>query len=304
MRVLVADDTHVWQRMLDKTLRKWGYDVVLVDDGQAALQALTAPEAPEMALLDWVMPGMDGIDVCREVRKAKADSALYVIILTARESKEDTVAALEAGADDYLTKPFHPEELHARLRVGERIVGLQKALQRAYERALDDSLTDPLTGLRTRRGFREVLTEHIEHARRTGDPVSVMMADIDHFKRINDTYGHQAGDEVLGGLADIFCHSLREGVDTASRHGGEEFAFILPRTRMADALDIAERIRLEVEDQIFPTEKGPLRATISIGIATYDPLESRYEPTPEKLLAAADENLYRAKTEGRNRVAA
>lgn len=304
MQVLVAEDSQVWRRMLQKTLRKWGYDIVLVDDGLEALDALSAPAAPEMAILDWVMPGMDGIDVCRQVRKAKSDSALYVIILTAKDSKEDTVTALDAGADDYLTKPFHPEELHARLRVGERIVGLQKALQRAYERALDDSLTDPLTGLRTRRGFKEVLSEQIAQAMRSGEPISVMMADIDHFKRINDTHGHQAGDEVLGGLADIFCRSLREGVDTASRHGGEEFAFILPRTRMADALDIAERIRLEVEDQIFPTEKGPLRATISIGIATFDPLESRYEPTPEKLLAAADENLYRAKMEGRNRVAA
>ncbi len=304
MRVLVAEDSQVWRRMLQKTLHKWGYDLLLVDDGIEALKALSAPDAPEMALMDWVMPGMDGIEVCRRVRETKSDSALYIIILTAKESTQDTVAALDAGADDYLTKPFHPEELHARLRVGERVVRLQNALQRAYERALDEALTDPLTGLRTRRGFKEVLAEQIERAAGNGRPVSVLMADIDYFKRINDTYGHQTGDEILGGLADIFCQNLREGIDTVSRHGGEEFAFILPNTCSTNALEIAERIRLDVEEQIFPTETGPLRATISVGVATFDPLDTRYEPTPEKLLAEADENLYRAKADGRNRVAA
>ena len=298
MRILVAEDDLVTRRMLQAYLEKWGYEVVMVGDGQRAWQILQHENAPRLALLDWMMPERDGMSVCLEVRRLNIQPYIYLILLTARRYQEDVVAGLEAGADEYLTKPFDPYELRARLRAGARIVELQDSLIQAREALRDLAMHDPLTQLLNRRATMDILTSELSRSARDPKPLTLMMVDIDHFKSVNDRFGHPAGDAVLCEVARRLRTSIRT-YDAVGRFGGEEFLIVAPGCDAAPGLAQAERLREVVSSGPVQLKDLSIDVTVSVGVATSP------EPQPEELealLSAADEALYRAKKNGRNRV--
>ena len=298
MKVLIAEDDRVSCRALQSLLRKWGYEVIAATDGTQAWNALREEDRPPLAILDWLMPGMDGLEVCRMVRRQQSEPYVYVLMLTAKADKSDIVEGLEAGADDYLTKPFNPQELRVRLRAGRRIVELQSQLIRARESLKDRATHDPLTGLLNRSLLDEILQQEMARSARQGTPLAVMIADLDHFKDINDHRGHMAGDGVLQGVAGRLKSSVR-CYDRVFRYGGEEFLFVLPGCAGAAALLVAERVRAIVGREPVDTSEGLVSVSVSIGVAA---TPGGRKMDPQVLTGAADAALYRAKREGRNRV--
>ena len=303
MKILVAEDDPVSRRLLEVTLSKWGYEVVTCADGQAAWEALKAPDAPQLAILDWMMPLLDGLQVCRNVRnpaERPAEPYVYIILLTAKSQKTDMVTGLEAGADDYLTKPFDAQELRMRLRAGWRILDLLDELVRAREILREQARKDSLTQLCTRATVLELLMHELDRSQRDSAdrdaPVSVVLADLDHFKHINDTYGHLAGDAVLRETA----HRMRDAIrpyDSIGRYGGEEFLLVLSNCDTIGAAAIAERLLQAVRKDAIVLAEATVSVTLSAGVATSGVIQD-----PEALVGAADAALYRAKRGGRNRV--
>ncbi len=294
MRILIADDDPVSRRLLERTLEGLGHQVVAVSDGSAAIAALLQPDGPPLAILDWMMPGTDGLTVCRTVRQ-RATPYVYIIILTGRQRRDDMVAALDAEVDDFLTKPFDALELRARLRSGERVLHLQDTLLHAQDQLREQATHDGLTGLWNRSMVLDQLTLELARAARDHKPLSIAMADLDHFKHINDSHGHGGGDLVLREAADRMRSVLR-AYDGLSRYGGDEFLLLLPACDTIAALDIAERARAAIAAEPARTDALALPMTISVGIACT--VDAQVEPTT--LIAAADEALYRAKARGRN----
>jgi len=299
--VLVAEDDPVFLRILQSWFHKWDYRVTVVKNGIDAWKALQQPGAPPMAVLDWMMPGMDGIEVCRKLRARQQGPYCYVLLLTAKDNVEDVVTGLEAGADDYLTKPFDADELRARIRAGKRILELQAALIRAHDTLRYESAHDPLTALWNRGAIITFLKKEVERQQRSSQPLGVMMTDVDHFKKINDTYGHLVGDAVLKEVGRRLAQGLR-AYDSVGRYGGEEFLVILPGCKPADLVTSAERLRRRIADSKFETSAGSLVVTLSIGIASGNDDGGDGQPDSEQLLRAADTALYAAKAAGRNRV--
>ncbi len=298
MKILVAEDDPVTRRMLEAYVVKWGYEAVMVADGQEAWQLLQQNNAPRLAILDWMMPGLDGMAICRAVRKLDLQPYIYLILLTARGYKQDLVEGLEAGADEYLTKPFDPHELKARLRSGARIVELQDSLIQAREALREQAMHDPLTHLLNRRATMDFLLSELSRAAREQNSLSVMMVDIDFFKSVNDRFGHLPGDEVLCEVARRLRTSARI-YDLVGRFGGEEFLVVAPGCSNTEGLIQAERLREMVCSQPITLKDLSIKVTISVGVATtLDPNQQDMEV----LLTAADEALYRAKAAGRNRV--
>jgi diguanylate cyclase (GGDEF)-like protein len=298
MRILVAEDEITFRHMLNTFLTRWGYQVVIVSNGLDAWKVLQGQDRPRLALLDWMMPNMDGVEICRAVRERKPDPYIYLLLLTSRDQKQDVVEGFEAGADDYLIKPFDPQELRARIHAGERIIELQDRLIRTQEALRELATHDPLTGLLNRRASLDSLLAELNRGSRAGNPVCVVMADIDHFKRINDTHGHQAGDEVLCEVARRMQSSLRP-YDTIGRFGGEELLMVLPGCSLEDGVKLAERICQLIRSEPVKAKNKPIDVSISLGVAVASP------PVPadlEALLGSADAALYRAKEAGRNRV--
>lgn len=292
----MADDDRVSRRLIENALARLGCDVLTVADGLRALEVLTSPEPPDLAILDWMMPGADGIEVCRRSR-AQSARYVYVILLTARDRREDMVTAFDAEVDDLLTKPLDVVELRARLRSGERVLALQRRLldvQAALER---HATTDHLTGTWNRRMIFDQLSRSLERARRDRLPIAIIMADVDRFKDFNDRHGHTVGDQILCTVAARLRGVLRP-YDGLGRYGGEEFLMVIERCDATVAADIAERARLAVAEA--PVEAGVLRlnATISLGVAWLDTVPA----STDGLVDVADAALYRAKAGGRNRV--
>ncbi len=299
MKILVADDDAVSRRLLEATLDRAGYEVVAAADGTTAASILTAENGPRLALLDWMMPGMDGPSVCREVRAHPQNPYVYMLVLTSRETKDDVIAGLASGADDYLTKPFHAEELKARLRTGQRILELEDKLVEAREEMRFKATHDPLTQLWNHGLILEFLDRELSRSRREGNSVAVLLCDLDHFKKINDTYGHLVGDEVLRETARRISGAVRT-YDAVGRYGGEEFLVLLPRCDGECGRERAEQIRSVVSGRPVMTAQGPVSFTLSVGALTSSDWG---QVTAEQLLKEADAALYRAKAEGRNRVA-
>jgi two-component system cell cycle response regulator len=297
MKILVADDEAVSRRMVEALLMKWGYEVASAVDGDAAWELLKAPLAPRMALLDWMMPGQNGVDVCRAMRKHRPEPYTYIVLLTAKDTKESVVEGLESGADDYLTKPFNPQELKARIRVGMRVLQLEDNLVQAREAMRFRAMHDTLTGVWNRGAILDALNREVWRARREGNSLGVLMGDLDHFKSVNDTYGHLSGDCVLREVAKRMQSNIRP-YDAVGRYGGEEFLILLPGCGGSETLSKAERLREAITRVPIDTPAGGLTITISIGgVATADwPHDS-----PNQILQMADLALYRAKKEGRNR---
>ena len=300
MKILVAEDDLVTGRMLQTYLAKWGYEVQIVTDGLQAWRILQQENAPRLALLDWMMPEMDGMSICREVRRLNIQPYIYLILLTARRYQEDVVAGLEAGADEYLTKPFDPYELRARLRAGARIVELQDSLIQAREELRELAMHDALTHLLNRRAIMDILMAELSRAAREQKSLTVMMVDIDHFKSVNDKFGHPAGDGVLCEVSRRLRASVR-GYDNVGRFGGEEFLVVAPGCDAASGLTQGERLREVVSSQPITVKDTSINATVSVGVATSHELTAQHMET---LLSAADKALYRAKENGRNRVEA
>ena len=302
-KFLVVDDDPVSRMILQRILSEQGYQVIAAKDGTEGWE-LFQKEAEEisLAILDWMMPGMDGIELCRRIRGTETPHYVFIIFLSSKGEKKDVVEGLDAGADDYLIKPFDRDELLSRIRVGLRIVGLEQALRKANERLQVLATTDGLTGVLNRRTLLERLGEELERAWRERKPLSLLMLDIDRFKRINDTYGHPAGDRVLVEMAERLKSHLRP-YDLVGRYGGEEFVVVISGADAEEGVAIAERIREMISSDPFPLDHGPLKVTVSIGVASFQPGDyNGVGQLAETLLKRADAALYRAKEGGRDRV--
>jgi two-component system, cell cycle response regulator len=295
---LVVEDDPVSRRVLESCLREWHYRVTALDNGLDAWSLLQEQDAPQMVILDWMMPGLDGIELCHRIRSHKTGPYKYVLLLTAKGSKEDVIAGLEAGADDYLTKPFDVNELRARVRSGKRILELQDALLRVQTALQFESAHDHLTGLWNRGAIMDLLQRETQRSERTGEPLGIMIADLDHFKRINDSYGHQTGDAVLREVARRLLASVRN-YDYVGRYGGEEFLILLGDSSASALAITAERMRVCISRQPIDTDAGPLTVTVSLGSVSE---RAAVAMKGEGFLRAADGALYRAKRNGRNRV--
>jgi two-component system cell cycle response regulator len=301
MRILIADDSIVSRHLLDATLRKWGYDVVIACDGTEALNVLQAAEAPRVAILDWVMPGLTGPEVCKRVRaRAKDEDSdyTYILLLTSKSQREDLIEGMESGADDYLTKPFDQHELKVRLRAGTRIIDLQRELVAAREKLREQATKDFLTRVWNRSSVLDILQRELLRGARERRPVSVLLADLDRFKLINDTFGHFAGDAVLKEFARRMQASMRP-YDSLGRYGGEEFLMVLPGCDEANAFAQGERLREALASDPVSLNDVPYTVTASFGACTWSPESTA---PAEAVIATADLALYEAKRQGRNRV--
>lgn len=298
--VLIAEDDRLFRHILERWFEQWDYRVTAVDNGLDAWEVMQNEDAPPLVILDWMMPGMDGLEVCRRIRSRHQGPYSYVLLLTAKDDKQDVVAGLEAGADDYLTKPFDVDELHARVRAGKRILDLQAALIHAQSDLQSAADHDSLTGLWNHGAILSVLKSELSRRQRTGSPLGVIMADIDHFKKINDTHGHLIGDAVLQEVSKRLASIVRP-YDAVGRYGGEEFLIVFPGCSVPDLLAGAERLRRCIADRSVETRAAQIPVTLSLGIASIDPGQQEILNC-EVFLRRADDALYAAKSLGRNRV--
>ena len=298
MKILIAEDDLTSRLILENMLTKWGFEVVSATNGTDAWAKLQEEDAPRLLILDWMMPGIEGIEICRRLREnsKSEDQYTYVTLLTAKESKENIVTGMEAGADDYITKPFDMHELRVRVRAGERIVQLQSELLKAKKELEIQSRTDPLTGVLNRRAILSQIGSELSRAKRQNSQISISILDLDHFKSINDTFGHLAGDAVLREGMHRVKLAVRE-YDSVGRFGGEEFIVVLPGANTTDAFSVAERIRIRINEKAADVDGTIISFTVSQGLATCNG-----DATMDEMIALADEALYRAKENGRDRV--
>jgi two-component system cell cycle response regulator len=282
--------------LLEKTLTRWGYDVRVAEGGQQALDLLTQEDPATLAILNSEMSGLRGAEMCRRLRAESGDQYVYVILLSEKSEGDDLLEAFEEGADDYITKPYDGYALRAKLLVAKRILSLQERLLRMRDELLVQATRDSLTGLWNRRATMESLERELSRGQREKRPVSLMLADIDHFKQINDTYGHLAGDSVLQTVATRLKNAMRT-YDTVGRYGGEEFLIISPGCEGDALLRRAEHLRSSIAQERVVTSEGSIAVTLSVGAVV-----AATELPQDQLIKAADEALYRAKRSGRNRV--
>jgi diguanylate cyclase (GGDEF)-like protein len=297
-KILIADDDATTRMLLRTTLEKLGYQVEIACDGDQAWSALQAPGAANLVILDWLMPGMTGPEICRKLRERKNGPYVYVILLTAMDKLHDLVQGIEAGADDYITKPFNSQELRARLRAGRRILDLQQELLAAQTELEIRATHDGLTGLWNHAAIIERLAGELDRATREKTPVGVILFDLDHFKQVNDTYGHIVGDQVLRESAHRINAVVRP-YDVVGRYGGEEFLTVAPSCNLQSAAEIAERVRKALSATPVVIPAGQLLITVSAGVSAATVKNMR---EASALIDAADRALYRAKELGRNRV--
>ncbi len=310
LKILVVDDDPMTLLSLKKMFENDGKNVYTAENGDDAL-SLALEALPDMIITDWRMPKVSGIDLCRILRSTSITKHIYIIMLTGKESDEEHIQALEAGADDFVIKPFTPEVLAARMNSGERIIRFQQKISQDHEiiqkyaaklaaanRKLETmAMTDALTGLPNRRSALNRLKEEVSQSRRHKTPLSCIMIDIDHFKLINDSYGHAIGDRVLKKIADIFSSTARS-YDMVSRIGGEEFLVICSRSTLAESKQLAERLRQAIHSLRIRLDGNTIQATISLGVASWH----EDMVSGEDMTKMADGALYRAKQQGRNRV--
>lgn len=292
MKILVAEDQVVAAMYLRRNLEVMGHDVTVAPDGEAAWQRIRNGEFP-LLISDWMMPNLDGLDLCRRIREARFGRYTYIILLTSLDRQEDRVKGLRAGADDFLTKPPDPAELAVRLEIAERILAVHDQLARQNALLAELASTDALTGVKNRRRFGEDLELLYTQADRQGFPLSLILLDIDHFKRYNDSFGHPAGDRVLSEVGEILRTNIR-GQDVVARYGGEEFTVLLPMTSESGAMEVAERLRRAIAGRDWPHRA----VTASLGVSTTGIGTS----SSQGLVDQADRALYIAKEAGRDQV--
>jgi len=298
MKILVAEDEMMLQLDLEHRLLNWGYEPVLCSNGDEAWTLLQQADAPAMMILDWNMPGQSGIELCKRVREQGREPEPFILMLTARGDSDDIVTALDAGADDFVGKPFNRMELKARLTVGRRMVDLQQRLLAMRDNMQNLAEHDLLTGLWNHAKILKRLNVELERASRKGQSLAVVMSDIDFFKRVNDEHGHQVGDEVLSTVAGRLT-GLSRSYDSTGRYGGEEFLMVLPESTLVEGAYFAERVRTAIGGEPVQTASESLSITMSLGVSCWSP---GCEKSAAELVNEADQALYRAKHDGRNRV--
>ncbi len=306
MRILIAEDDPVSRRVLTVQLIKWGHEVVVTENGIEAWETLRSPNAPKLAILDWMMPGMDGVEVCRRLRQEQVDSPVYLILLTALSLKENVIAGLEGGADDYLTKPFDRQELRVRVQAGVRIVELQSNLcervkelqeavaekERAEEALRNLTLTDDMTGLYNHRGFFTLAKHIAKMARRNKQNSVLIYADMDGLKQINDNFGHSVGSLAIKETAEILRRTFRD-CDLVSRFGGDEFVILSPNVNETEIQTIVQRLRTNL-DEYNKSSEHPFELSLSLGAV---PIDHSDKNSFEKQIAVADSAMYLEKRE-------
>jgi two-component system, cell cycle response regulator len=295
-RVLVAEDDAMFRRILQSWLTTWGYEVTMAEDGAEAWAILQQEVRPQVLILDWMMPAINGLELCSKVRERNQIPYQYILLATAKDAKQDLVRGLEAGADDYLTKPFDRSELRARLRACNRILTLQDDQIQAHEQLRFQATHDALTGSWNRGEILEMLRRELERGARSKTTTGILMLDIDHFKAINDTYGHLTGDAVLREVTHRISKAVRS-YDSVGRYGGEEFVIVLPGCSREQVDLGAERVRAAVDNGPVRVNESQIAVTVSIGAA----VTTHGAISEKEMLAAADVALYQAKNIGRNR---
>ncbi|GAM11554.1 response regulator PleD [Geobacter sp. OR-1] len=303
LRILIVEDNPLDQAILIHAIEKYGYDYVTASNGRQAID-LYRQEFFPIIITDLMMPEMNGLELCAQIRSMRVDSYIYIILLTGLDSKEDLIKGLKAGADEYIVKPVHFNELQVRLKGAERILDLESSLKMSLAEIRKISIRDPLTRAFNRGYLDHQLIHEIKRNYRYRHALSVMICDLDHFKTVNDTYGHQAGDEVLKKCVEKITNSIRQNVDWVARYGGEEFVVVLPETDLAGCLVVAERIRLMVASANVVSSGNTITITVSIGAVTVDSDTAPVHQHSDQLLNSADKCLYQAKEQGRNRVIA
>jgi two-component system, cell cycle response regulator len=297
-RLLLVEDEPTQRLMMKRVLSGVGYEVDMASNGEEAMAKIRTGQY-QLVLTDWEMPGMDGVTLCRQIREANLPS-IYILLLTSHGEVAHAVEGLRAGANDFIRKPADQAELLARLEAGRRVVSLEQSLREANAQIERLSVTDPLLGIYNRRYLHSRLPEEAARARRYETPLTVLMVDLDHFKAINDTHGHQSGDAVLQHVVALARSGLRQS-DWIARYGGEEFVIVLPETHADGAASVAERIRRLCAETPAELPVGPVFVTASFGLASIDALP-RSDADGDGLLKAADAALYQSKHTGRNRV--
>ena len=302
-RVLVVDDDELVVGRITSLLRSRGYEIHTAASGEEALRVLDSTVC-QIVLTDWHMPDMDGLALCHYLRHGKTDGYIYVLMLTVRNSSSDILAGLSAGADDYVVKGATSEEILARLEVGRRTTHLERSLRASNRENRRISVTDALTGARNRRFLMKYLPRELARSQRDNYPLSVISCDLDHFKRINDGFGHAAGDEVLQAFVTLADKCIRQGLDWLARAGGEEFVLVLPETNLQGASCVAERLREVVAAHPFATSAGQIAVTVSLGVIVLETGQQPGAVSVAELLRAADRHLYTSKQLGRDRATA
>ena len=298
MRILIAEDEPISRHLLEKFLVQWGYEVVAANDGDEAWWTLERDDSPTLAILDWMMPGMDGVQICRELRKRSDRPYVYVLLLTAKTQKQDIIEGLEAGADDYLAKPFDPDELRVRLRAGRRILDMLDQFRSMREAMRFPATHDLLTGLWNREAILGMLRQKVAPDRRDGTPVGIILAHVDYFKHITNMYGALAGDGVLREAARRLRSTVRV-YDSIGRYGASEFLVVVPGCFSSEVVEAGEKLRKAICGEPVDILGSALEVTISSGVATTDEIRNA---DADGLLRAAEGAVRRAKSGGRNKV--
>lgn len=298
MRILIADDMPLDRSILRLSLEKWDYEVVEAENGSDALEILIQDDAPSMAILDWMMPGMSGPEICRKIRDGKRPRYTYILLLTSKDDTDDLIEGMRSGADDYIVKPVYLHELQVRLRAGRRIIELQDELIATREELRVQATRDFLTGTWNRGVITEKLNAEVNRAARANGSLGLIMCDLDYFKEVNDTHGHTAGDSVLIEVALRMQETLR-AYDCLGRFGGEEFLIVMPDASEEGVAALAERIRSGVSGTTVETPSGPVSVTVSLGTVVR---MMEQDTNLKALIDEADRALYRAKDGGRDRV--
>lgn len=295
LRMVIAEDSAVSRVVLHRLLGRLGFDPQIATDGVSAWEMLEAQDVPTIAILDWMMPGLEGVEICRRIRQLSRQHYIYTMLLTSKAGKKEIIEGLQAGADDYMTKPVDAEELRARLVVAQRIIRSQEELFAAREVLRNKANTDYLTQLLNRAGIMEALDQELSRSKRTGETFSIILGDIDHFKQINDSFGHLTGDDVLFEVASRIKTCMRS-YDSVGRYGGEEFLLVVPGCDRAQAFQVGEKIRKAACESPIRVSRLDRTITLSLGVCA-----RTTEIKVDELLMAADSALYSAKNSGRNR---
>lgn len=298
MKVLIADDDPISLRILEKNLETWRYEIHKARNGNEAWDLLKQDNSLRLAVLDWMMPGLDGVELSRKIREHSFEPYVYIIMLTSKNLKEDIISGLNAGADDYIVKPFNQYELEVRLRAGKRIIELNKDLIHARESLRITAMHDALTGLFNRGAIMDALRKEMARYEREGQCFALALFDLDYFKKVNDQFGHIAGDAVLIEISKRIRDSIRP-YDVIGRYGGEEFMLLLPGCDMLAAIRQVERLRIKIAEQPAVCMQHRIPVTVSIGVTAYCGGEKRLED----IINLADQALYQAKRNGRNQIA-
>lgn len=297
LKILIVEDEPTARDSLRILLEKSRYDVIATSDRIEALEYLNRDDEPaQLIVANWMMPGTDGIELCKSIREDQTLPYCFIILLSIRTNSEDIVRGLDAGADDYLMKPYNPDVLRSRILAGTRILRLQRELESANQRLRIMASTDGLTSLLNRNAIMGVLNDEVARAQRDGTTMAVVMSDIDHFKKVNDVHGHITGDHVLTEYSGRITAGLRT-YDSVGRYGGEEFLIIMPNIPAEGAKDVVERLRYNVESTQFHADSQKLTITSSFGIAWGHPKDFGNQ---NDFIRTADNMMYQAKNQGRN----